>query len=461
MLTYTLDKKEGGSLYASLYEHIREDIAGGKLKAGSRLPSKRALAENLGVSVATVESAYAQLIAEGYAESRERSGYYVCAVGFPQYRKPEKVPAPAEPEVKKAPLFDLSSGGGKNVIFPFSVWARTIHNVVAEKGKEIMQPTDFRGVPELRYAIADYLYQSRNLPVSGENIIIGAGNEYLYGLLVQLLGRKRNYGVEDPGYPQISRIYGANDVKISRIPLDREGLSIKALAGSRAEILHISPAHHFPTGIVMPVGRRNAILNWACEKPGRYIIEDDYDSELRHTGKPVPPLFAMDNQGKVLYLSTFSQTISPSLRIAYVCLPGQLMEKFRKKLGFYNCAVPCFEQYTLAKFISSGAYEKHINRLRKKLRDKREIILDQIQNSSLKDRCRIQEEKAGTHFLLQLQTDKSDRVLKKEAAALGIGARFLSDYQTAPAESGCLVLNYACMEEEKLPAALELLSRII
>lgn len=461
MLTYTLDKSRGESLYASLYQHIREDIAAGNLKTGDRLPSKRALAENLGVSVATVESAYAQLIAEGYVESRERSGYYVCAVGFPQNRKREPVFRPEKPEGKKPVLFDLSSGGGKDTVFPFSVWAKTIHSVVAEKGKEIMHPTDFRGAAELRYAIADYLYQSRNLQVSGENIIIGAGNESLYGLLVQLLGRKRNYGVEDPGYPQISRIYGANDVKISRIPLDREGLSVDALMKSRAEILHISPAHHFPTGIVMPVSRRNAILDWACEKPGRYIIEDDYDSELRHTGKPVPPLFSMDSRGRVLYLSTFSQTIAPSLRIAYICLPGELMERFRKKLGFYNCAVPCFEQYTLAKFITSGDYERHVNRLRKRLRDKREIILNQIQNSALRGRCSIQEERAGAHFLLKLKTEKSDQDLKKEAAARGIGVKFLSDYQSAPARNGWMVLNYACMEEEKLPEALEILAGII
>ena len=461
MLTYTLDKSRGESLYASLYEHIREDIAGGKLKAGERLPSKRALAENLGVSVATVESAYAQLMAEGYVESRERSGYYVCAVGFPQSRRREALPVPETPEKKKKPLFDLSSGGGKDVSFPFSVWAKTMRGVVAEKGKEIMHPTDFRGVPELRKAIADYLYQSRNIQVSEENMIIGAGNEYLYGLLVQLLGRNRRYGVEDPGYPQISRIYRANDVKILKIPLDREGLSAEALMKSGTEILHISPAHHFPTGIVMPVSRRNAILDWAYEKPERYIIEDDYDSELRHTGKPVPPLFSLDTQGRVLYLSTFSQTISPSLRIAYICLPRQLMERFRKKLGFYNCAVPCFEQYTLARFIASGDYERHINRLRKRLRDNREVILGQIENGPLQGRCSIQEERAGTHFLLKLKTGKGDRDLKREAAAHGLGTRFLSDYQEEPSENGCLVLNYACMEAEKLPHALEILAEII
>lgn len=459
MLTYTLEKGRGKSLYAALYEHIRKDIFTGALAAGTRLPSKRALAANLGVSVVTVENAYAQLIAEGYAEARERSGVYVCQIGMPLPPQDAAPPVASEEQPKES-LLDLSSGGGEDVPFPFSVWAKTMRGVISDLGKDILKPVDFRGAWELRQAIAAHLYQSRGLRVSPEQIVVGAGNEYLYGLLVQLLGRGRCYAVEDPGYPKITGIYTANDVTVAHIPLDEEGMSVQALRESGAEIAHISPAHHFPTGIVMPVRRRNALLTWAYAQPERYILEDDYDSELRHTGKPVPPLFSLDTRERVLYLSTFSQTIAPSLRIAYVCLPPHLLTRLRERLSFYTCAVPTFEQYTLARFIDSGDYERHLNRLRKRYRDKRALILSQIEESPLHGRCSVVEENAGTHFLLHLQTSQSDAALKLAAAERGLSVRFLSDYQTRREDTGSMIFNYACLDTSRVPEALQTLAAL-
>ena len=459
MLTYTLEKNRGQSLYTSLYRHIRADIAAGVLKAGDRLPSKRALAANLGVGVVTVETAYAQLIAEGYARAVERSGVYVCAIG--DTARPASVPLPPEPETPpQKPLLDLSGGGGEDVPFPFSVWVKTMRTVMAEQGQQILRPVDFRGAPELRRAISDHLYESRGMRVPPERIIVGAGNEHLYGLMVGLLGRQRIYAAEDPGYRKITEIYNVNDVTLHHIPLDEEGLSVCALEKSGADIVHISPAHHYPTGIVMPIRRRNELLRWAYAQPERYILEDDYDSELRHSGTPVPPLFSLDSRERVLYLSTFSQTIAPSLRIAYVCLPGTLMERFCSTLGFYTCAVPTFEQYTLAKFISSGAYEKHLNRLRKRYRDKRERLMELVAESPLGAHCRILEAGAGTHFLLQLQSKLSDAELREAAKERGLSVRFLSDYQSVPTDSGSLIFNYACLDLDRVPAALEILAEL-
>ncbi len=460
MLTYPLEKGRGKSLYAALYEHIREDISAGVLTAGTRLPSKRALAANLGVSVVTVENAYAQLIAEGYAEARERSGVYVCQIGVPLPPQGAALPSIAETAPQRS-LFDLSGGGGEDVPFPFSVWAKTMRAVISELGKDILKPVDFRGAEELRRAIAAHLYQSRGLRVSPEQIVVGAGNEYLYGLLVQLLGRGRRYAVEEPGYRKITGIYAANEVEICHIPLDKEGMSVRALRESRADIAHISPAHHFPTGIVMPIRRRGALLDWAYAQSGRYILEDDYDSELRHTGKPVPPLFSLDTQERVLYLSTFSQTIAPSLRIAYVCLPPHLLTRLQERLGFYTCAVPTFEQYTLARFIASGDYERHLNRLRKRYRDKRTLILSQIADSPLCGRCGIVEENAGTHFLLRLHTPVPDAELKRRAAEQGLSVRFLSDYQTREENTGSMIFNYACMDTARVPDALRRLAGLL
>ena len=453
MLTYMLEKGSGKSMYAALYELIREDIRAGRLPAGARLPSRRTLAANLGISTITVESAYAQLIAEGYAESHERSGVFVCAVG-------EAVPAqdlpqpPCAEETEEKPLLDLSGGGGEDVPFPFSVWARTMRTVISERGKDLLHPVDFRGARELREAIAGHLYRVRGLRVSPEQIVVGAGNEYLYGLMVQLLGRDRRYAVEDPGYPKITGIYQANDVAVSPIPHDAAGMSFRALEESGAEIAHISPAHHFPTGIVMPARRRGELLAWAYARPERYILEDDYDSELRHSGKPVPPLFSLDTRQRVLYLSTFSQTIAPSLRIGYVCLPPALLSRLRERLSFYSCAVPAFEQYTLARFIASGDYERHLNRLRKRYREKRAVLLDMIEQSPLHGHCRVIEENAGTHFLLQLQTACPDAVLKERAAEAGLSVRFLSDFRAKEGSGGTMVFNYACLDTDRVPAAL-------
>ena len=249
MLTYTLKKTPGHPLYEQLYQSIRDDIAAGRLPAGSRLPSKRVLAAHLGVSVVTVESAYAQLLAEGYAEARPRSGVYVCAIGSSVPVQPPHMPSLPQPSAPE-PLFDLSGGTGEDVPFPASVWVRTMREVIADK--RLMQPVDFAGAPELRAAIAAHLEQARGLRVSPEQIFIGAGTEYLYGLIVQLLGRRLRYAVEDPGYRKISGIYAANDVTVCPIGLDSEGLSVEALRASGAQIAHISPAHHYPTG----VGRR-------------------------------------------------------------------------------------------------------------------------------------------------------------------------------------------------------------
>ena len=460
MLTYPLEKEKGSSLYTALYAHIREDIRSGKLPAGTRLPSKRSLSANLGISVVTVETAYAQLIAEGYAYARERSGIYVCAIGH--LAQPESaVLFPQEEQPEEAPLLDLSGGSGADLPFPLSVWAKAMREVISTRGDALLHRVDYRGVRELREAIAAHLYRFRGMQVSPHQIIIGAGNEHLYGLLVQLLGRQRSYALEDPCYTKLRRVYEANELSLCHIPLDSQGMQETALRQSGAHIAHISPAHHYPTGIVMPIRRRMELLAWAGEAPERWIIEDDYDSELRHRGKPVPPLFSLDRKQKVIYMSSFSQTIAPSLRISYVCLPTSLLPLWQERLGFYSCAVPAFEQYTLASFIASGSYEKHLNRLKKRFRDKRVRILSLLRQSPLWDCCTVEEESAGTHFLLHLPPVAPDEVLRQSAREQGVSIRFLSDYESEPHSRGVMIFNYACLDTDCLPRALCTLAKIL
>ena len=455
MLTYELKKAPGVPLYEALYRCIREDILTGKLAPGTKLPSKRALAAHLEVSKVTVEGAYSQLLAEGYLRSEEKVGYFVESGHHSRPRA--HAPAPAEAPAPQW-LLDLTANSPA-AGFPFSVWMRLQRQVMLDYGDRLLAPLPMLGCPELRQAIAEHLLQFRGLKVDPENILIGAGTDFLYNLLIQLLGREKTYAVEDPGYHKIRKIYAAGGVKCVSAPLDAQGVIPEALGD--AQVLHCSPSHHFPTGIVTPAPRRRQLLRWAESQPGRYIIEDDYDSEFRFHAHPVPALLAMDHGGRVIYMNTFSKTLAPSIRISYMILPPALMGVFREKLGFYSCTVPSFEQYTLARFLSGGWFEKHINRMRKSYRTRRNRIIEALEHSPFAERITILEQDAGLHFLLRIDTDKSDPELTALCASAGIRVLALSDYyeDAVPAwAEKCLVINYSGLEEEQLADVLARLS---
>ena len=451
MLTYELKKAPGVPLYEALYRCIRADILSGKLSCGEKLPSKRALAAHLEVSKVTVEGAYAQLLAEGYLRSEEKVGYFVESTA--QHTAPARPAAASAPaEVKWA--LDLTANAPATG-FPFSVWMRLQRQVMLDYGDRLLSHLPPQGYPELRNAIADHLLQFRGMRVDPENILIGAGTDFLYNLLIQLLGRDRRYAVEDPGYRKIRQIYGAGGVVCVSAPMDAFGVMPDRLGD--AQILHCSPSHHFPTGIVTPALRRRQLLEWAEEKPERFIIEDDYDSEFRVHSHPVPALLTMDRSGKVIYMNTFSKTLAPSIRISYMVLPPALMAKFREKLGFYSCTVPSFEQYTLARFLSGGWFEKHINRMRKFYRTRRNRIIEALESSPFAHRVTILEQDAGLHFLLRVDTQLTDRALTELCARSGIRVKCLSDYYegTVPGwAEKCLVINYSGVDVNSLAAVL-------
>ena len=269
--------------------------------------------------------------------------------------------------------------------------------------------------------------------------------------------------MEDPGYSKIGRIYRSNQVALRHVALDESGLSYEALCRTDADVVHISPSHHYPTGIVMPITRRHELLRWANEQEGRYILEDDYDSEFRFVGRPIPTLFSDDEHQHVIYLNTFSKTIAPSIRISYMLLPPRLLEHYREKLGFYACTVSSFEQYTLAQFLSGGYYEKHLNRMRKRYHQKRDAVIDCIRTGPLAGRAEIMEQDAGLHFLMRLDTALPDETLRQRASARGLRLALLSDYyqQREQAPHHVLVGNYSGIELEKLPQALTRLAEII
>ena len=462
MLTYTLDKGAGVSLYEQLYRCVKEDILSGRLAAGEKLPSKRALAAHLEVSVITVKNAYEQLMAEGYLAGVEKKGYFVSSV-LPPVTGAAPLPQeePVEPREREW-FLDLVTNSIAAEDFPFTVWARLMRQTILERGTGLLHSTPPQGAWALRRAIAAHLRQFRGMEAAPEQIIVGAGTEVLYSLLVQLFGRERLYGVEDPGYSKIARIYRGSGAEVAAIPLDEAGLSVRELRHSGADVVHISPSHHYPTGLVMPIARRQELLRWAQERPERIILEDDYDSEFRFVGRPIPTLFSIDGGEQVVYLNTFSKTIAPSIRISFMVLPRHLLADFREKLGFFACTVSAFEQYTLARFLSDGYYEKHLSRMRKHYRQKRDAVIAAVRQSPLAPHATITEEDAGLHFLLRLDGAPPDEMLRREAEARGIRLAMLSDYYQRPGEvpQHVLVVNYTGIDLERLPAALERLAEL-
>lgn len=472
------------SLYEYLYRCIRHDIAHGKVEPGQKLPSKRALAKQLGVSLITIEAAYDQLAAEGYIRSRERCGYYACDLapaakieepGSAQHRtettiaparrerdnhaaglnnqqllsqekgrledspghrptvNPDTQPAgPTAPHAQSIPsdaplLADFTHSTLATTMLPYSAWAKAVRQTLSdESAASLAEAASAAGSPELRSAIADHLRQYRGMDVSPDQVVIGAGSQTLYQLLVQLLGRTRRYAVEDPGYPLLTRMYEQQDAQVAHIGLDDSGIDIDALEASDASVAHIMPSHQFPTGIVTTAARRRELLNWAREGD-RYLIEDDYDSEFRMAGRPIPSLFGIDAAERVLYLNSFAKSLGAAFRMAYLVLPPQLAQRFRKQLGFYANTISPLDQLALARFIEQGHYDRHVNRLRTHARKTQDALVSALREA-FRERVAFAGLDDGLHFIMQLESACGERELAAAAEAAGVRIAPLSNF---------------------------------
>lgn len=452
MLTYQLDRSKG-PMYVQLYNAIKDDIISGKLEKGFKLPSKRTFARNCSLSTITIQNAYDQLISEGYITSIEKKGYYVKGI-----KQKSSATFIYNPPKQESNFFNLSNTNISVDSFPFSVWSRLMRRVMNQDSSKLLSPIPAAGMFELRSAISKHLYSFRAMVVNPEQIVIGAGTEYLYSLVIQLLGRDRHFALEDPGYYKLSKIYSANNVEYSLVELDDEGLSVDKLSKTNADVLHISPNHHFPTGVTMPIKRRYEILSWALEKEGRYIIEDDYDSEFKVSKNPQPPLFLLDGSEKVIYLNTFSRSLAPSIRISYMVLPQSLVALFNDKLSFYSSTVPSFEQLTLASFINEGYFEKHINRMRLFYIRQRNRVINEILNSPIKDKVDIIENDLGLHFILRLNTSYSDEEIKALLEKEKIKIAALSDYSSKKKVTHDFIISYSNLDINVLRRALNILN---
>ncbi len=356
MLTYDLTGP--GPKYYALYRAIRDDIAGGVLAPGEKLPSRRALAEHLGVSAVTVEGAYRLLADEGYISARERSGFFVQALG-PVAPAPDQKAEPLRllPEEEPAPAAND---------FPYSLWFKTLRRVISDQGQRLVARSPNEGCAVLRNAIARYLLRYRGMHAQPEQIVVGSGSEQLYEYVVRMLGPDRTYAIEWPSYGQIEAVYRGMGARVERLPMGPSGIDSAALAGTRAEVLHVTPFHSWPTGVTAPAAKRYEYLQWAGARPGRFVVEDDFDSEFFMPGKPLESLYSMDKRGAVIYLNTFSRSLAPSMRMGYMILPAALLDAYRERVGMYSCSVPVLEQYALAAFLDEGHFERHLNRVRRR-----------------------------------------------------------------------------------------------
>ncbi|MBQ5586867.1 MAG: PLP-dependent aminotransferase family protein [Selenomonadaceae bacterium] len=551
MLTLELHKNKSTPLYMQIYSYIKSEVLARRLKAGNKLPSKRALAAQLGISTITIEGAYGQLMAEGYIYAKAKSGYYISplesiqqaddsAADFFQHNTlgdaqlfsgPEKISyesgytdnmpgasgtvnmaglsnspstsgifvpsslqstntalSHASSEISSRPsitstsmpssstisskgrmshestaqtscaTIDLSSNNILPESFPFSIWTKLMRHTMSENQALLLTKSPTAGIYSLRCAIAEHLLRFRGMHIQPEQIIIGAGTEYLYELIIKLIGRDKIYCVEDPGYHKLQRIYTDNGACCFSLPIDQQGMSVTALNAVRCDVIHISPSHHFPTGIITPVSRRYELLGWATSGQ-RYIIEDDYDTEFRLVGKPIPSLFSMDMSSKVIYMNTFSKSLTSTIRISYMVLPMPLMEEFNRRLGYLSCTVSTFEQYTLAEFINQGYFERHINRMRNNYKKLRQLLLKELLAHPEHDKIQILQQASGLYFLLKINTTLSDRDLRSRLQQNGVHLQSLQHYyqnrQAAPEHT--FVVNYSSLTEKDIPRAVNAL----
>lgn len=464
MLTYHLKPYDQQPLYEQLYHAVRADIMSGALPGGTRLPSKRQLAANLRVSQITVETAYGQLAAEGYIASAPRRGYFVqeqLAVPVSEPQEPFTPPLSPIFASEETYPYDFRTDFVDNGCFPFSTWARLSRSVLSEYSSALLRATDPCGAAELREEIVRYLHDFRGINVSPDNILIGAGSEYLMHLVIQLLGRDRVYALENPGYRKLYQIFAVNGVTVRPTPLDKHGLRADALAASDASVVYLTPSHHFPLGTVMTAARRLEILRWASEAPDRYIIEDDYDSEFRLDGRPLPAMQSLGPQ-QVIYIGTFSRGIAPAVRIGYLVLPPALLGAFFSRFGFYSCTVGRIEQQTLCRFLETGQYARHQARLRAAYRRKRDAVCAALLEALAPFSPRIENAHTGLHFVLRLACPCTGKALAGAMRRHGVLACPLSAYFHTGrcSEAGpALVLGFGGLAQQDIRPAAQAMAR--
>lgn len=467
-LIIPLDTKSKAPVYQQICEYIKSEIQQKRLKSGEKLPSSRALSACLSVSRSTVDIAYDQLVSEGYIESIPCRGYYICDIDGLYYsdRKKqiveEKLREERREQLKeeKTYHYDFALNGIAPGGFPHNAWRKLSRQVLSEEEDTLFQLGNPCGEPGIRNAIAEYLYQARGVRCLAEQIIIGAGNDYLLMLLGTILGKNRRIAMENPTYLTAYYDFLHMGYEIEAVEQDEFGISMQALENSESELVYVMPSHQFPMGMVMPLKRRMELLNWAAEKENAYIIEDDYDSEFRYKGKPIPALQGFDRNDCVIYMGTFSKSIAPSIRVSYMVLPMKLTECYLKRKGPFSVTVSRADQRILERFLKEGYYERHLNRMRAVYKNKHDIMVKCLKNMS--DICTFSGENAGVHMHINFINGLTEKEAVERAEKAGIKVYGLSEYRigTSDFSGNRVLLGYACMEDEEIQAAMKQLKEI-
>ncbi|MDO4345347.1 MAG: PLP-dependent aminotransferase family protein [Eubacteriales bacterium] len=460
-LTIRLDAHASMPLYEQIYEHIKKEIQNGGLPCHERLPSTRKLSVFLEVSRSTVTLAYEQLLSEGYIENQPGRGYFVNDLeglyqingGGGEIQKiPEKRPRQFQ--------YDFSPSGVDLNSFPHNAWRKISRELLMENNQEFFRLGPPEGEEELRRTIANYVHQARGVQCRPNQVIIGAGNDYLLMLLDAVLGEKKVYALENPTYKKAYDIFRTLGNQVKTVEMDAYGMKVEDLEESKASIAYVMPSHQYPLGIVMPAGRRLQLLKWASKSEERFVIEDDYDSEFRYKGKPIPALQGFDTEGKVIYLGTFSKSIAPAIRISFLILPERLLERYRERGRRFSSTVSRMDQKILARFIQDGYYERHLNRMRSVYKGRHDVLLESLK--PYHDLVRISGEYAGTHILLKLPEGMEEKRIIERAAEKGVGVYGLSAYYVQGQPSGAtLILGYANLEESRIRQGVELLAEVL
>ncbi|MDH4424792.1 MULTISPECIES: PLP-dependent aminotransferase family protein [Bacillus] len=456
-LTPNLNTQSKIALYVQLYEYIKKEIKDGTIPAFTKLPAKRKLAIYLQVSKNTVEAAYEQLLAEGYIESISRKGYFVCKIEQMIHVEGSEDRIAEISFRERDYIFDFTQTGVDTNTFPFNMYRKLINDVWQPHNNELLFLGHPQGEVSLREEIAKYLYESRGVRCSPSQIVLGAGTQILVKLLFQLL-QGSCYAVENPGYHRKMVAFEQGENRVQMLSLDRDGICIADLENSDANVVFVTPSHQFPYGMIMPITRRMQLLQWAKKEEGRYIIEDDYDSEFRYSGKPIPALQGLDTDGKVIYMGTLSKALLPSLRMSYIVLPKNLINKYQKQYLFYTQSVSRIDQEVIRKFLNEGHFEKHIHKMRVVYRKKRDRLVFEIEKY-FADQVEVIGEDSGLHILLKVHNGMREEDLITEAAKHRIKVYPVSTYyKDGTAPGNIVLLGFAILSEEEIVKAIQLLS---
>lgn len=456
-LTINLKPHDKIPMYEQIYSYIKNDIQGGRIAYGEKLPSTRALSRHLEVSRSTVELAYEQLLSEGYIESEPYRGFFVAQIeGLYHLQKTRTILSEneAEGEVYR---YDFTPNGVDLRSFPYNVWRKLSRDILIDDRTELFKSGDPQGEYGFRNAICNYLHQARGVNCSPDQVIIGAGSDYILMLLSTILGRGAKIAFEDPAYRQACMVMESLSYETVPVPLDKYGMCMDELNQSGADIAYVTPSHQYPTGIVMPMKRRMELLRWAGGREGRYIIEDDYDSEFRYKGKPIPALQGYDAEGRVIYLGTFSRSVAPAIRLSYMVLPGQLLAYYQEKVRFISSTVSKVDQMIMQRFIEGGYYERHLNKTRALYKSRHDLMLESLR--PLLGICEVSGENAGVHLLLKFRTGVPEEELICQAKECGIRVYGLSDYRIRQmdGERATVLLGYANLSGGQIREAVRLL----